>query len=154
MYATLIKFQNIYTIFGKIRVRVITPVCQWHSVTISVTNFVWFTNRKINLKLYWHTYAFNACKVVKIVQFIYLCIYLYWPSALLCCHKRNRFESSGHTRPYGCLCLINGSMPSLIKVLTDSARRYPGPRLNIKTVLSTYGDFHVKDKTAVRTSYL
>ena len=31
---------------------------------------------------------------------------------------------------------------------------YSGPRLNIKTVLSTYGDFHVKDKTAVRTSYL
>ena len=30
----------------------------------------------------------------------------------------------------------------------------PGPRLNIKTVLSTYGDFHVKDKTAVRSSYL
>ena len=29
-----------------------------------------------------------------------------------------------------------------------------GPRLNIKTVLSMYGDFHVKDKTAVRTSYL
>ena len=30
----------------------------------------------------------------------------------------------------------------------------PGPRLNIKTFLSMYGDFHVKDKTAVRTSYL
>ena len=30
----------------------------------------------------------------------------------------------------------------------------PGPRLNKKTVLSTYGDFHVKDKTAIRTSYL
>ena len=29
-----------------------------------------------------------------------------------------------------------------------------GPRLNIKTVLSTYGNFHVQDKTAVRTSYL
>ena len=29
-----------------------------------------------------------------------------------------------------------------------------GPRLNIKTVLSAYGVFHVKDKTAVRTSYL
>ena len=29
-----------------------------------------------------------------------------------------------------------------------------GPRLNIKTVLSTYGDFHVEDKTAVRMSYL
>ena len=33
-------------------------------------------------------------------------------------------------------------------------KKTPGPRLNIKTVLSTYGDFHVKDKTAVRTSYL
>ena len=32
--------------------------------------------------------------------------------------------------------------------------KHSGPRLNIKTVLSTYGDFHVKDKTAVRTSYL
>ena len=30
----------------------------------------------------------------------------------------------------------------------------PGPRLNIKTVLSMYGDFHVKDKTAAMTSYL
>ena len=33
-------------------------------------------------------------------------------------------------------------------------KKRSGPRLNIKTVLSTYGDFHVKDKTAVRTSYL
>ena len=31
---------------------------------------------------------------------------------------------------------------------------WAGPRLNIKTVLSTHGDFHVEDKTAVRTSYL
>ena len=31
---------------------------------------------------------------------------------------------------------------------------HTGPCLNIKTVLSTYGDFHVKDKTAARTSYL
>ena len=35
-----------------------------------------------------------------------------------------------------------------------NALKTTGPRLNIKTVLSTYGDFHVKDKTAVRTSYL
>ena len=40
-------------------------------------------------------------------------------------------------------------LQKIIDVSTD-----PGPRLNIKTVLSTYGDFHVKDKTAVRTSYL
>ena len=41
--------------------------------------------------------------------------------------------------------------------ITSIAKQYnrlPGPRLSIKTVLSTYGDFHVKDKTAVRTSYL
>ena len=36
----------------------------------------------------------------------------------------------------------------------DEVTFVSGPRLNIKTVLSTYGDFHVKDKTAVRTSYL
>ena len=37
---------------------------------------------------------------------------------------------------------------------TTASHKISGPRLNIKTVLSTYGDFHVKDKTAVRTSYL
>ena len=36
----------------------------------------------------------------------------------------------------------------------DMLSYHTGPRLNIKTVLSTYGDFHVKDKTAGRTSYL
>ena len=38
------------------------------------------------------------------------------------------------------------------RVSTD--KETSGPRLNIKTVLSTYGYIHVKDKTAVRTSYL
>ena len=37
---------------------------------------------------------------------------------------------------------------------SDCNHRLSGPRLNIKTVLFTYGDFHVKDKTDVRTSYL
>ena len=41
-----------------------------------------------------------------------------------------------------------------IQFVSLARQKYPGPRLNIKTVLSTYGDFHVKDKTAVRTSYL
>ena len=45
-----------------------------------------------------------------------------------------------HTKPR----IINKGVPGLPT----------GPRLNIKTVLSTYGDFHVKDKTVVRTSYL
>ena len=44
--------------------------------------------------------------------------------------------------------------PLLVPANICAAVQYPGPRLNIKTVLSTYGDFHVKDKTAVRTSYL
>ena len=39
-------------------------------------------------------------------------------------------------------------------VIYDEESELPGPRFNTKTVLSTYGDFHVKDKTAVRTSYL
>ena len=34
-------------------------------------------------------------------------------------------------------------------VLAPCIAKSSGPRLNIKTVLSTYGDFHVKDKTAV-----
>ena len=42
-------------------------------------------------------------------------------------------------------------MPPGVTTLT---KLWPGPRLNIKTVLSTYGDFYIKDKTAVRTSYL
>ena len=41
-----------------------------------------------------------------------------------------------------------------LKYRMDNYPEKSGPRLNIKTVLSTYGDFHVKDKTAVRTSYL
>ena len=42
-----------------------------------------------------------------------------------------------------------------LELTHEPAGRYTtGPRLNIKTVLSTYGDFHVKDKKAVRTSYL
>ena len=30
----------------------------------------------------------------------------------------------------------------------------PGPRLNINTIFSRYGDSHVKDKTVARPSYL
>ena len=44
-------------------------------------------------------------------------------------------------------CLLN-------RLFRCRSRKTSGPCLNIKTVLSMYGDFHVKDKTAVRTSYL
>ena len=49
--------------------------------------------------------------------------------------------------------LVNMNAGHMCKACNVSFGR-AGPRLNIKTVLSTYGDFHVKDKTAVRTSYL
>ena len=44
--------------------------------------------------------------------------------------------------------------PVVITIFSRIDELVPGSRLNIKTVLSTYGDFHVKDKTADRTSYL
>ena len=70
--------------------------------------------------------------------------------------------------PYGIVRpqWVNGStlLPALLPLSSantkwhaysgSTTRSVPGPCLNIKTVLSTYGDFHVKDKTAVRTSYL
>ena len=53
------------------------------------------------------------------------------------------------------IILVCRSVPSdALSLLCVRTHWRPGPRLNIKTVLSTYGDFHVKDKTAVRTSYL
>ena len=57
---------------------------------------------------------------------------------------------------YQTVCKLNDDIQMIEKnAITHAATsRLPGPRLNIKTVLSTYGDFHVKDKTAVRTSYL
>ena len=55
----------------------------------------------------------------------------------------------------GCLgtCSWHQS-PHALAAAELTMQRAPGPRLNIKTVLSRYGDSYVKDKTAVRTSYL
>ena len=53
------------------------------------------------------------------------------------------------------ICIANKDKNTSMKTHVDTPKyQITGPRLNIKTVLSTYGDFHVKDKTAVRTSYL
>ena len=61
-----------------------------------------------------------------------------------------------HTRAWECILYYSCPKPcaGLAYLFAYSRYQVPGPRLNIKTVLSTYGDFHVKDKTAVRTSYL
>ena len=50
--------------------------------------------------------------------------------------------------------VCNGFIVDQFPIFFRDVSLAPGPRLNIKTVLSMYGDFHVKDKTAVRTSYL
>ena len=71
------------------------------------------------------------------------------------CHDAN-FLVAGDSR--GCEdridILTHLGFQSTLPCLICCVHKQPGPRLNIKTVLSTYGDFHVKDKTAVRTSYL
>ena len=50
--------------------------------------------------------------------------------------------------------ILLASFIVFFKINIASERWEPRPRLNIKTVLSRYGDSYVKDKTAVRTSYL
>ena len=78
----------------------------------------------------------------------------------ICCLKESQIgaasnEPAKHEIINRC---YSHKVPTLInndkQVKHALARLKSGPRLNIKTVLSTYGDFHVKDKTAVRTSYL
>ena len=46
---------------------------------------------------------------------------------------------------------VQNNTKFMSKAIEVLVAKESGPRLNIKTVLSTYGDFHVKDKTAVRT---
>ena len=71
-------------------------------------------------------------------------------------HRTNMKYIVKHTIPYsdmnGLYMYICCMTP--FPAFVPRKSQQPGPRLNIKTVLSTYGDFHVKDKTAVRTSYL
>ena len=57
----------------------------------------------------------------------------------------------------GILCKKEKDMDSQYQVwkyVIAKPEGSPGPRLNINTVLSRYGDSYVKDKMAVRTSYL
>ena len=78
-----------------------------------------------------------------------------------CAPAISRIWQEAHAR----VVLLCGTMDLQAKALVSEMTAHnglygcisceePGLRLNIKTVLSTYGDFHVKDKTAVRTSYL
>ena len=68
-------------------------------------------------------------------------------------HIPNIQDTNGYVSEY-CykICILKGACERDISALLW--RWSSGPRLNIKTVLFTYGDFHVKDKTAIRTSYL
>ena len=68
-------------------------------------------------------------------------------------HKRGR-RKVATVRGINCLCITGICCTKVDKRSNRNNSLAPGPRLNIKTVLSAYGVFHVKDKTAVRTSYL
>ena len=78
--------------------------------------------------------------MVDILIYIFRYVYVYLPE-----------DPSSNARYYVSIYELEvfGGLPS-----ADPPTMPPGPRLNIKTILSRYGDFHVKDKTAVRTSYL
>ena len=72
---------------------------------------------------------------------------LLFPQVYACNGPQPCFNLSRHVNWLATTVLLS---PPHLRTCVPEA----GPRLNIKTVLSTYGDFHVKDKTAVRTSYL
>ena len=75
------------------------------------------------------------------------CITIFWDPFYCVIHKYPSCRDD-----YTCITILR--VDSVRKHHSALYESLPGPRLNIKTVLSTYGDFHVKDKTAVRTSYL
>ena len=76
---------------------------------------------------------------------------LLWPNDAIWRHK----TGSTLAQIIAC-CLMTPShyLNQCWLIISKVQWQSPGPRLNIKTVLSTYDDFHDKDKTAVRTSYL
>ena len=97
--------------------------------------------------------------------YYYYHYYHYYYHCCCCCYYHYYFHYYNHyySRDYNPAVLSFASnYYNLFKDRTpvdlirpvSQIRAPPGPRLNIKTVLSAYGDFHVKDKTAVRTSYL
>ena len=78
--------------------------------------------------------------------------YFHPTSTLVCVHQllpQRKAGQGGLLDPW-----VDKEDPLPEPTCKNGMKILPGPRLNIKTVLSTYGDFHVKDKTAVRTSYL
>ena len=89
------------------------------------------------------------------------CQWFEMPSCSLWCHCNETINLYLHINVPLPLWHAKTHLKDSIKHYRNYNQKYhhnimpdPGPGLNIKTVLSTYGDFHVKDKTAVRTSYL
>ena len=92
----------------------------------------------------WRCWMFSLCKsYILYARFVVFCCGSVWTDISHTYSSQLLHWHSGIKRP-GRILWVNRSYEWL----------RPGPRLNIKTVLSTYCDFHVKDKTAVRTSYL
>ena len=71
-------------------------------------------------------------------------------SCVSCYHSTSTDFLSGFPFLYTGMAMVSINNP----MFKHDSGTESGPRLNIKTVLSKYGYFHVKDKTAGRTSYL
>ena len=123
-----------------------------------VIPFVYFPNVSWRCNRYNHTSMqklnYTRCQIVPIFKFTNRTIrsadISHWtkPTIMLSLQQCKARDIS---------CNLSWFVSALVYIIWprwSSPQWRPGPRLNIKTVLSTYGDFHVKDKTAVRTSYL
>ena len=105
--------------------------CRSGDKPLSYSMMIWFTDGRSE----WACWLKKCCLILNTSLVQLVSVWL-WSMPL----------NSRHDGP---LCDIRIHL-----ALTCLSMKYTGPRLNIKTVLSAYGDFHVKDKTAVRTSYL
>ena len=105
-----------------------------------------FTKLNLNLTAAW---IWNSKRIVWLVGWLNG-----WNQLMLIILDTNKTESTRRRVETG--GTADGAFANVFEYshYPGPAAKKPGPRLNIKTVLSTYGDFHVKDKTAVRTSYL
>ena len=100
-----------------------------------------------------------ACCLMAQGHYLSQCWLIIIDQQILCSHAKTNFIDSAQAinslnefEKYSCKLTFTSLRVN--KLTQNILASPPGPRLNIKTVLSTYGDFHVKDKTAVRTSYL
>ena len=126
---------------------------QTNTITIICLQIGQFTPLPFMSKFFWCVLRFTA--VMAIFHYMFACKHTHkWISVSYLCvsmstHMKRREKKQLQTKQNSMGENKQQMLSSTVNTLWPT-----GPRLNIKTILSTYGDFHVKDKTAVRTSYL